>query len=374
MSTVFPSPSAEHSDDLTVVLTLKGREAYTIRWLQWMAAQRFPYRILLADGGSDAALERRVRDEVERGSLRAEYHRYPFDTDIPTFVRKVADAMSRVTTPFVTIADNDDFLLVHALERNLEMLRSNADLRAVGSPHLRVAFLKRAESLDDLVYPDGASARFTSVAPVRDPALRSDDPLVRCLATVRRFYTAEFYYALHRTEDWQRLASALTRMPLRHISFYEWFLTYGFAVAGISNVAAGETFIVRQESTSTSATAAYAVERYDRIFLTREWSQQLYAMIDTLYGEGRRVGMTASSDEFEDSFLAAFQEFLLSWLQFRGVANRLGHVAWLYSIGRALFAAYRRKRHARVPERRLMTHPDIPRLLAFLRDGATGPR
>ena len=35
---------------LTIALTLKGREEFTYRWMEYMNEMRCPYKILIADG------------------------------------------------------------------------------------------------------------------------------------------------------------------------------------------------------------------------------------------------------------------------------------------------------------------------------------
>ena len=48
------------------------------------------------------------RRSVEDQGLDVEYRRYPFDRTYADYFVKLADALSRVTTPFVVLADNDD--------------------------------------------------------------------------------------------------------------------------------------------------------------------------------------------------------------------------------------------------------------------------
>src|SRR3990172_1432256 len=48
-------------NDLTVILTLWDRVDFTYRWMRWMDQQRFPYKILIADGGLDKNIELHLR-------------------------------------------------------------------------------------------------------------------------------------------------------------------------------------------------------------------------------------------------------------------------------------------------------------------------
>ena len=58
--------------------------------------------------------------------------RYPFDSSYAHFYAKLADALARVTTPFVVMADNDDFFIPHGLERAVEFLLAHPDHVACG--------------------------------------------------------------------------------------------------------------------------------------------------------------------------------------------------------------------------------------------------
>ena len=87
------------SDQLTIVLTLKDRTAFTHRWLRYLNGISCPYPILIADGGDDADLEAHLRNGANYPQLRYDYVRYPVDEDYRRYYLKLADAIERVTTP-----------------------------------------------------------------------------------------------------------------------------------------------------------------------------------------------------------------------------------------------------------------------------------
>ena len=98
------------SANLTILLPLKDRVPFTQRWLAYAASARLPYRILIADGGADDAVAQTVAENKSQG-LDVDYVRYPFDRTYADYYAKLADALSRVTTPFVVMADNDDLFI-----------------------------------------------------------------------------------------------------------------------------------------------------------------------------------------------------------------------------------------------------------------------
>ena len=112
---------------LTVVLTLKGREAFTYRWMSYMDGLKFPYKILIADGGDNQNLESHLRDHKNYPNLDYKYIRYPLDNNLEDYFNKLFDVLSRVKTKYTLHADNDDFYLLDNIENHLEFLDENFD-------------------------------------------------------------------------------------------------------------------------------------------------------------------------------------------------------------------------------------------------------
>ena len=112
---------------LTIVLPLKDRTPFTWRWMEYADQMKFPFHIIIADGGKDPVVEKKLTDKSNYPNLDYEYIRYPYDKDIPIFFKKMNDAVSHVQTKYVILTDNDDFLFVEALHRAIEFLEKNDD-------------------------------------------------------------------------------------------------------------------------------------------------------------------------------------------------------------------------------------------------------
>jgi glycosyltransferase domain-containing protein len=112
---------------LTIVLVLKGRVPFTFRWLRYSNNVHLPYRILIADGGEDCRLEKPLHDKQWYPQLDYDYIRYPFDATYAEYYEKMVDALSRVNTPFVAMADNDDFFIPDGLRKSVDFLSRNPD-------------------------------------------------------------------------------------------------------------------------------------------------------------------------------------------------------------------------------------------------------
>ena len=113
---------------LTIVLPLRGRHLFTFRFLWHANKMRLPYRFLLADGKVHGAVARRLESSRnDFPNLDIEYVRYPDDAGYSQFFAKMSDVLKRVRTPYVMLADNDDFLGFDGIERALEFLDANVD-------------------------------------------------------------------------------------------------------------------------------------------------------------------------------------------------------------------------------------------------------
>ncbi|MGB6799660.1 MAG: TIGR00180 family glycosyltransferase [Xanthobacteraceae bacterium] len=113
---------------LTIVLPLKGRHLFTLRYLWYANEARLPYRFIIADGQVNEVMARHLENSREAfPHLDIDYVRYPDDANYSRFFAKMTVAMSRVRTPYAMLGDNDDFLGVDGIEQALDFLEANAD-------------------------------------------------------------------------------------------------------------------------------------------------------------------------------------------------------------------------------------------------------
>jgi glycosyltransferase domain-containing protein len=113
---------------LTIVLPLKGRHLFTLRFLWHANRARLPYRFLIGDGEVHPELAKLLENSRNTfPDLDLEYIQYPDDVDFKQYYAKMADVFQRVRTPYVKIADNDDFLAPTGLECCLDFLDAHSD-------------------------------------------------------------------------------------------------------------------------------------------------------------------------------------------------------------------------------------------------------
>ena len=117
---------------LTIVMPLKGRHLHTLRFLWHANLCRLPWPILVADGQVHPTVARLLEDKSTFPNLTIDYVRYPDDASFAHYWRKMADAVGRVRTPYVAIADNDDFLMPQGVARCIAFLDDHPDYVCCG--------------------------------------------------------------------------------------------------------------------------------------------------------------------------------------------------------------------------------------------------
>ncbi len=128
MTKQMARPGGDLPPRLTIVLPLKGRHLFTLRYLWYANEARLPYRFVIADGQVNEIVARYLENSREIFThLDIEYVRYPNDANYSRYFAKMTDAMSRVRTPYAMLGDNDDFLGIDGIERALDFLEANAD-------------------------------------------------------------------------------------------------------------------------------------------------------------------------------------------------------------------------------------------------------
>src|SRR6185437_5313306 len=116
---------------LTVLLTLKGRDLYTLRWLWHANRIRLPFPIVIADGEVNPAVARLIENPAVFPNLQIEYRRYN-DLTFHDFYLKIEDALSSIKTPYVMMSDNDDFLCPGGIIASVEFLERSPDYVSAG--------------------------------------------------------------------------------------------------------------------------------------------------------------------------------------------------------------------------------------------------
>jgi glycosyltransferase domain-containing protein len=205
---------------LTIVLPLKGRYLFTLRFLWHANRARLPYRFLIADGQVHPTLAAILENWRQHfPNLDIEYVRYPDDLDYRHFFIKMADALQRVTTPYAMLADNDDFVAFAGTERSLDFLDANLDYICCGGG------LAGFSVYSGLVNPNGPIGRLNHYAYRytyldRSENYSSASSVERLRRGSRNWWS---YYAVYRTGALQTICREVVEINFSDMRLHELF-------------------------------------------------------------------------------------------------------------------------------------------------------
>ena len=233
---------------LTVVLTLKGREEFTYRWMSYMDGLKFPYKILIADGGDDQNLESHLREYRNYPNLDYEYIRYPFDSSLEDYYQKLYDVLTRVKTKYTLHADNDDFYLLDKIENHLTFLDENLDYVATRGSLVNLELVNR--NYEPISSPTGHAylARYVFSEPiVADSSLERIKLLCEGMA---KFDYYSNWYSITRSDALVSIWSQLVTLKIKEVIVLEILSHVMLVTAGKVRITS-DAFYFRQSHTSS---------------------------------------------------------------------------------------------------------------------------
>jgi glycosyltransferase domain-containing protein len=232
------------NNDLTILLLLKGRDAFTIRWFEYAKKYAIPYKVIIADGGHDDGLESELCKRKFSQHIDYEYIRYPFDDNYQIFYKKVHDALMRVETPFVVLASDDDFYFFDALATSVGFLKEHPEFVAsrgeiwdfnVSSPLSG----SRVSGGKDNVYGDmGGVTRL-----YYQPTVVGDSAIDRVIDFSLKFHSV--WHDVVRTDRLRVAYSALLGSDINDFRFYDHFISFFTATNGKIH-RGGELYMLHQ--------------------------------------------------------------------------------------------------------------------------------
>ncbi len=266
------------SAHLTILLPLKDRVPFTHRWLvvRGERATAVPHpdrRRRRRSTRSRRRSRRRNRRDWTSSTVR-----YPYDSTYADYYAKLADALSRVTTPFVVMADNDDFFIPqrpgarasNSCRRTPITWPAAANARCSGSRGAG-ASARPTPSMATRVEWKCSSQLSSDVADTAGQRL-----LERCLGA------NDVFYAVHRTESAATVTSKPCATAIRSDLFLmEQLIMFLTAIAGKTRQL-DTLYIARQQDSPGSSGGAHQ-ERfgdwYDRMLLPT-WSDDFTRFVD----------------------------------------------------------------------------------------------
>jgi glycosyltransferase domain-containing protein len=270
---------------LTLLVYLKDRAAFTQRLCDYFHLIKYPCHVFFADGSLEDENEKIIAS-FKNANFSYTYHRYPKDLTLSDFYGKVADAASKITTPYVMPFCNDDFPILDSQLKAVEFLESHNDY--VGCNGYQPWFYIHEDSST----PYGQYVFFTnygfSVQPYHEltyPTYNQDTPSDRINFALRHYI--QYYYAIIKTEVFKHSANIIKTMNLSDPFVHEYATSLLPMLQGkIHQI--DNAFFIKQCGSSQYGDEVMKVSWFKRLFLdstVEAWKKLLHFLSDYLSKE-----------------------------------------------------------------------------------------
>jgi len=268
----------DSDNELTILLTLKDRPLFTFRWMSYANNSRFPFRVLIADGGEDETVPKVLSNMSNFPNVNYEYIRYPYDQTYGEYYSKVADALSRIKTPFVVMADNDDFFVVDGLRGTIEFLRAHADYSSCGG-QIGVFWLAPSHKYGryNRVFGKQIDYKWCS----RTPSVIEETATQRIQSQC--FCVLDTYYDVQRTEELKSRFETVRELNLKDLFLVECLLS--FLTAGAGKIKRIDRLYLVRQCNSPDSSAAIHEQKYGDVFgrmLVESWSDDFTKCVNVI--------------------------------------------------------------------------------------------
>lgn len=257
---------------LTLLVFLKDRAEFTKRLCEYLSEIHYPYPVYFADGS--------LADDNEDylGSNRQfffsyVYKRFPKDLSLSDYYQKCYHALCDVKTPYVMIADNDDFPIPEGQSKAIQFLENNSKFIGCNGQVAGISLSPNAKK------PYGKNFLFHQhYCQTFDVPVKLDQTLAikRIESYLSNFYS--IFYSIFRTESLVCTYSLIKDLDFSDLGIHELFFSYMQLAQGKVHSIDAITYIRQKGS---SQTAAVQKDWFHRLFYTN-WLEDSRKAIHTI--------------------------------------------------------------------------------------------
>jgi glycosyltransferase domain-containing protein len=260
------------SAQLTLLVFLKDRAEFTKRLCEYLSEIHYPYPVYFADG-SLADDNEDYLGSNRQFSFSYTYKRFSKDLSLSDYYQKCYQALCDVKTPYVMIADNDDFPIPEGQSKAIQFLENNSKFIGCNGQIAGISLSPTASK------PYGKNFLFhqyycqTMDLPVKlDQALATN----RIESYLSNFYS--IFYSIFRTESLVCTYSLIKDLDFSDLGIHELFFSYMQLAQGKVHSIDVITYIRQKGS---SQTAAVQKDWFHRLFYTN-WLEDSQKAIHTI--------------------------------------------------------------------------------------------
>lgn len=284
---------------LTILLQIRDNNEFTIRWLDFAYKLNCPFEIYIADGSIDNKIEKQLKKKKFSERLKIYYVYTGYDNDWTKYCSKILVALNNIKTPYILIADNDDFYNFKNIEKCIDNLNLNHEYVSCGGNVVHFNILD-----GDI---NGKNIKFNK----QDKKPFINDDLLENLKLYLSNSTGGPYYYIHRKkifkEGWKKNIDLNFRNPRMTELFMELYLL-SFGKVNTLPI----TFYYRQYGKGIGNSAGLSNNFIDEI-VKFNWHKDINNIFDMVSLKVSKLNKR-NVIEIKRELLDHFKVFLRPWL------------------------------------------------------------
>ena len=200
---------------------------------------KFP--IFIADGGRNLEFIDHIRSKNFR-DLNFTYTHFGPDTTYQNYFEKIYSALTKVSSKYAVLADDDDFFLESGLSKSIEFLNNYEDYSSCGGIQGGIYNYSKSGEFD-------GNYRLTNSI-YKNTNLEHNVPLERVSNHLLKY--SSLYYDVHKTKDIRDIYHSICKMELHDLYMVEHYFQIASLING-KNKKLNSPYIVRQHNNPTSS-------------------------------------------------------------------------------------------------------------------------
>ena len=179
-----------NTSKLTIILQYRNRYDFACRWLEFAYNNNCLFDIYVADGSINQLLKKYIKKNKIHLKLNIKYVKTEFDSSFNIYCKKLLKALKSIETPYVILADDDDFYNFNNIQKCVDRLETDKSLVTCGGQTAHFKILDGNIAGKKIHFDKCDKFYFKNASK---------------LENIKRYLTFHegIYYNVHRTEDFK---------------------------------------------------------------------------------------------------------------------------------------------------------------------------
>jgi glycosyltransferase domain-containing protein len=284
--------------ELTIILQIRDRHRYTIRWLNYALKKNCRFKIYIADGSSNNEIKKYLNRNKSLQKLDIKYVKTDYDKNWKIYSKKILYALQNIKTKYILLADDDDFYDFKNLQKCIDTLNKDLDLVSCGGQTIHFKILDGNLSGQKIVFNNQNKKSFDKNDIFENIKLYLQN-------------SQGIYYCIHRKNIFEEAWIKNNKNDFSYGRMTEMFIEMYLLTCGKVQILP-HAYYYRQFDHKDTNSAGLSNEFLDEI-IKFNWHRDINIIIDII---SKRIS-TKNKSKFIDVrnvFITSLKEYLRPWV------------------------------------------------------------